>query len=54
MAVILVNRTRWLDHYYKTKCEISGEDAFWKISTFDQIQNGRLTAIIHFNMAVIW
>ena len=21
------NRTRWLDHYYKTKCEISGEDA---------------------------
>ena len=23
----LVNRARWLDHYYKTKCEISGEDA---------------------------
>ena len=21
------DRTRWLDHYYKTKCEISGEDA---------------------------
>ena len=21
------NRTRWLDHYYKTKFEISGEDA---------------------------
>ena len=25
------NCSRWLDHYYKTKCEISGEDAFWKI-----------------------
>ena len=23
----LVNRARWLDHYYKTKCVISGEDA---------------------------
>ena len=23
----LVNRARWLDHYYKTKCEISDEDA---------------------------
>ena len=23
----LVNRARWLDHYYKTKCNISGEDA---------------------------
>ena len=23
----LVNRARWLDHYYKTKCLISGEDA---------------------------
>ena len=23
----LVNRARWLDHYYKTKCEFSGEDA---------------------------
>ena len=23
----LVNRARWLDHYYKTKCAISGEDA---------------------------
>ena len=27
MAVILVNRARWLDHYCKTKCEISDEDA---------------------------
>ena len=24
----LVNRARWLDHYYRTKCEISAEDAF--------------------------
>ena len=23
----LVNRARWLDHYYKTKYDISGEDA---------------------------
>ena len=23
----LVNRARWLDHYYKTKCVISDEDA---------------------------
>ena len=23
----LVNRARWLDHYYKAKCVISGEDA---------------------------
>ena len=23
----LVNRARWLDHYYKAKCEVSGEDA---------------------------
>ena len=26
-ASYFVNRTRWLDHYYKAKCEISGEDA---------------------------
>ena len=24
MAGFLVNRARWLDHYYKTKCVISG------------------------------
>ena len=29
----LVNHARWLDHYYKTKCVISGEDAFKKNST---------------------
>ena len=23
----LVNRARWLDHYYKSKCVISDEDA---------------------------
>ena len=27
MAVILVNRSRWLDHYCITKCEISDGDA---------------------------
>ena len=26
----LVNRARWLDRYYKTKCDISGEDAPWE------------------------
>ena len=29
----LVNRARWLDHYYRMKCEISAEDASWKIWT---------------------
>ena len=29
----LVNRARWLDHYYRMKCEISAEDASWKILT---------------------
>ena len=24
--ICLINRARWLDHYYKTKCEISDED----------------------------
>ena len=29
----LVNRARWLDHYYKTKSEFSGEDAPWELLT---------------------
>ena len=49
----LVNRARWLDHYYRMRCEISAEDASWKFR-LDQIQNGRLKAIIHFHMADIW
>ena len=28
-----LNRARWPDHYYKTKCDFSGEDAPWKFST---------------------
>ena len=40
------NRSRYLHHYYKTNCKVSGEDAFKK--------NGRQSAIIHFHMAVIW
>ena len=24
------NRSRYLHHYYKTNCKVSGEDAFWK------------------------
>ena len=27
------NRPRYLHHYYKTNCKVSGEDAFWKNST---------------------
>ena len=33
MSRYLVNRAIWLDHHYKTKCVISGEDASWKNST---------------------
>ena len=36
----LVNRARSLDHYYKTKCHFSGEDAPWKF-----------LALIEFKMA---
>ena len=31
----LVNHARWLDHYYKTKYEFSGEDAPWKFLTIE-------------------
>ena len=27
------NRSRYLHHYYKTNCKVSGEDASWKNST---------------------
>ena len=47
------NRSRYLHHYYKTNCKVSGEDAFKKIQLV-QVQNGRQSAIIHFHMAVIW
>ena len=47
------NRSRYLHHYYKTNCKVSGEDAFWK-SQLDQVQNGRQSAIIHFHMAGFW
>ena len=39
----LVHRARWLDHYYKTKCDLSGEDAPWKFLT-----------LIEFEMANNW
>ena len=46
----MLNRARWLDDYYRMKCEISAEDAhlekFWQ----DQIQNGPLSAIIYFHI----
>ena len=31
----LVNRARWLDHYYKAKCEFSGEDAPRNFLTYE-------------------
>ena len=30
---IFGKRARWLDHYYKTKYEFSGEDAPWNFLT---------------------
>ena len=47
------NRSRYLHHYYKTNCKVSGEDAFEKILLV-QVQNGRHSAIIHFHRADIW
>ena len=48
------NRSRYLHHYYKTNCKVSGEDAFSKKIQLVQVQNGRQAANIHFYMAVIW
>ena len=42
------------DHYYEAKCAVSGWDMAWKICNSDQIQNGRLSAIINCNMPDIW
>ena len=47
------NRSRYLHHYYKTNCKVSGEDDLKK-NQLVQVQNGRQSAIIHFHMAVIW
>ena len=33
------NRSRYLHHYYKTNCKVSGEDAFWKNSKFKMAAN---------------
>ena len=38
---------------YKTNCKVSREEHFEK-NQLDQIQNGRLSAFIHFHMADIW
>ena len=48
------NRSRYLHHYYKTNCKVSGEDAHFEKIQLIQVQNGRQSAIIHFHMAVIW
>ena len=47
------NRSRYLNHYYKTNCKASGRMYFEK-NHFVKVQNGRQSAIIHFHMAVIW
>ena len=39
-ALLFLNFAKWLDHYYKTKCEVSGEEAPWNVL------NGRPSAII--------
>ena len=44
----LVNRARWLDHYYKTKCVISGEDASWKNLTRE---NSKWPLIGHYSLS---
>ena len=44
----LVNRARWLDHHYKTKCVISGEDASWKNSTW---KNSKWPLIGHYSFS---
>ena len=49
----LVNRARWLDHYYKKNVWFQERMHLEKI-WLDKIQNGRLSAIIHFHMADIW
>ena len=37
-----------LVHYYKTKCEVSGDDALWNfLTSLYRIQNDRKSAIIH-------
>ena len=49
------NRDRQLYHYYKKKCVVSGMDIICQEKfQLDQIQNGRLSAIILFNMRDIW
>ena len=42
-----------IDHYYKIKYEVSGEDAYWK-NWPDQIRNGCLSTIIYLHMPDIW
>ena len=50
--MISANHARELGHhYYKTKCETSGEDAE---NSLDQIQSYRLSTPIYFNMCNIW
>ena len=44
----MVDRARWLDQYYGMKCEISAEDASWKIPTLFKI--APLSAIIYFHL----
>ena len=44
----LVNRARWLDHYYKTKCKVSGEDAPLKFLT---LSNSKWPTIGHLSLA---
>ena len=40
----LVNRARFLDHYYKTKCDFSGKVAPWTFLNH-RIQNGQKSTL---------
>ena len=54
IGCFLLSRARWLDHYYKTKCVISGEDASWKKFYLIKFKMAAFSVIIHFHMADIW
>ena len=48
-----VNRARWLDHSIKRNVRFQVRIHLEKFR-LDEIQSGRLSAIIHFHMADIW
>ena len=45
IATIVQPCARWLDHYFKTKCKVSGEDAPWKLLMWS---NSKWPPICHY------